>query len=50
MASTDEDKNMRKMIALEYVGIGVTTSIIVVTAFYLGMKLGFEYGLGACGP
>ena len=50
MASTEQDDNMRKMIALEYVGVGVTVSIIVVVAFYLGMKLGFEYGLGACGP
>jgi len=44
---TDNNSNA-KIIALEYVGIGVTVTVIVAVAFYLGMKLGFEYGLAAC--
>jgi len=37
-----DDVKARKMMALEHVGIGVTVTIIVAVAFYLGMKVGLK--------
>ncbi|GEM_PF-1704326 len=38
----------KKLMALEYAGIGMTMTIIVGVVFYLGMKVGFSYGIAAC--
>ncbi|MFH1788654.1 MAG: hypothetical protein ABH834_04685 [Candidatus Altiarchaeota archaeon] len=47
MMDADAQKRM-KNIALEYTAIGVAVTTIIGAAFYVGMKIGFGYGLHAC--
>ena len=44
----NEAQKRARVIALEYVGIGVAVTTVIGAAFYFGMMVGFDYGIRAC--